>query len=119
MTSPSRCIYFLIHPSEQQLIKDIAEYFDDNVVGVNGDFLRFDALVTVTGTHWIDPIGSTCDLGDDNKIYFTEQHEKIETPKHIVLIGGGFKNTELTVSCWISTVAVQERAEEYHHFPLL
>jgi NADH dehydrogenase FAD-containing subunit len=57
--------------------------------------LSFDELVTDTGTRWNNAIESTDDFGDDYKAYFGEQHKKIETSKHIVLIGGGFNNTEL------------------------
>jgi NADH dehydrogenase FAD-containing subunit len=78
-----------------EIIKGIADFFDERVVQVNGTMLNFDALIIATGSRWFDPISSTYSFGNDYQRYFKEQHDKIESASHIVLVGGGFNNTEL------------------------
>jgi NADH dehydrogenase FAD-containing subunit len=77
-----------------KIIKGKADFFDEEKVTVNSKHIKFDILVLATGSKWNDPISSTADLGDDYKTYFQEQHDKLESAKHIVLIGGGFINCE-------------------------
>ena len=79
-----------------EIIKDEVLSFTDSAVSTkSGKVIEFDALVLATGSRWSSPVASTFDFGDNHEKYFEEQHDKIESAKHILLIGGGFVNAEL------------------------
>ncbi|CCH40982.1 hypothetical protein BN7_519 [Wickerhamomyces ciferrii] len=83
-------------PSDVEIINDVVEEFnEDEVLLQKGGKLEFDSLVIATGSKWTNPIGSSLEFGNDHVAYFNKRHKELEAAKHIILVGGGFNNTEL------------------------
>ncbi|QLL31851.1 hypothetical protein HG536_0C00180 [Torulaspora globosa] len=82
---------------EVNFIKDrVASFTKKDITLESGPVLPFDALVIATGSRWPDPIGSTSIFEDNFESYFKTQLDRIKEAKHIVFIGGGYINTEIT-----------------------
>ncbi|QLQ82259.1 hypothetical protein HG537_0H00210 [Torulaspora globosa] len=82
---------------EVDFIKDrVVSFTKKDITLESGSALPFKALIIATGSRWPDPIGSTSIFEDSFESHFKSHLDGIKKAKHIVFIGGGYINTEIT-----------------------